>query len=85
MRAAISPRFELLIDVGAFGVGGEECGVFLGGHVKVLIDLARLTKLQLQHAFLGERSRCWRYCWTLLELSAFSNRAPSERALSGCE
>jgi len=27
--------------------------VFLGGHVKVLIDLARLTKLQFQHAFLG--------------------------------
>jgi hypothetical protein len=43
----------LLIQVGAFGVGGEECGVFLGGHVKVLIDLARLAKLQFQHAFLG--------------------------------
>ena len=50
---AISPRFELLIHVGAFGVGGEECGVFLGGHVKVLTDLARLAKLQFQNAFLG--------------------------------
>jgi hypothetical protein len=50
---AISPRFELLIHVGAFGVGGEECSVFVGGHVKVLIDLARLTKLQFQDAFLG--------------------------------
>ena len=50
---AISPRFELLIHVGAFGVGGEERGVFLGGHVKVLIDLFRLAKLQFQHAFLG--------------------------------
>src|ERR1700689_985364 len=30
----------------------------------------------------GERSRCWRYCWTLPELSAFSNRAPSGRSLS---
>ena len=29
----------------------------------------------------GERSRCWRYCWTLPELSAFSNRAPSGRSL----
>ena len=50
---AISPRFELLIHVGAFGVGGEECGVFLGGHVKVLIDLAGLAKLRFQNAFLG--------------------------------
>ncbi len=49
----MSARFELLIEVGAFGVGGEECRVFLGGHVKVLIDLARLAKLQFQHAFLG--------------------------------
>jgi hypothetical protein len=44
---------ELLIHISAFGVGGEECGVFLVGYVKVLIDLARLTKLQFQHAFLG--------------------------------
>ncbi len=43
----------MLIEVGAFGVSGEECGVFLGGDVKVLIDLARLAKLQFQHTFLG--------------------------------
>lgn len=49
----MSARFELLIEVGAFGVGGEECGVFLGGHVKVLVDLAGLAKLQFQHAFMG--------------------------------
>src|SRR5277367_3353987 len=30
----------------------------------------------------GERSRCWRCCWTLPELSAFSNRALSWRVLS---
>jgi hypothetical protein len=36
---------EVDVEISAFGVGGEECDVFLAGHVKVLIDLARLAKL----------------------------------------
>jgi len=43
----------LLIQEGAFGVGGEEGRVFLRGHVKVLIDFSGLAKLQLQHSLLG--------------------------------
>ncbi len=71
----------MLIHVGAFGIGGEECGVFLGGHVKVLIDLARLTKLQFHHAFLGSVADAGDTAG-LNRNSLHSNRALSGRALS---
>jgi len=82
---AISPRFELLIHVGAFGVGGEECGVFLGGYVKVLIDLARLAKLQFQNAFLGSVAMLAILLDSTGTLCILESSAFQVRSLLGCE
>jgi hypothetical protein len=40
---------EVDIEVSAFGIGGEERSVLLGGHVEVLIDLSILSEFQFQH------------------------------------
>ena len=40
---------ELEVEISAFGIGGEESGVLLGGHIEVLIDLSTLSKFQFQH------------------------------------
>ena len=37
---------ELEVEISAFGIGGEEGGVLLGGNIEVLIDLSTLSKLQ---------------------------------------
>jgi hypothetical protein len=37
---------ELAVEVGALGIGGEESGVLLSGHIEVLIDLSTLSKFQ---------------------------------------
>ena len=43
---------ELEVEISAYGIGGEEGGVLLGGHIKVLIDLSTLSKFQFQQVFL---------------------------------
>ena len=40
---------EVKVEISAFGIGGEESGVLLGGHIEVLIDLSTLSKFQFQH------------------------------------
>lgn len=40
---------EVDVEVSAFGIGGEESGVLLGGYIEVLIDLSTCSKFQLQH------------------------------------
>jgi hypothetical protein len=35
---------EVAVEVSALGIGGEESGVLLGGHIEVLIDLSTLSK-----------------------------------------
>jgi hypothetical protein len=40
---------EVAVEVSALGIGGEESGVLLGGHIEVLIDLSTLSKFQFQH------------------------------------
>lgn len=34
------------VQVRSFGIGGEECGVLLGGHIEVLIDLSTFSKFR---------------------------------------
>ena len=43
---------ELEVEISAFGIGGEEGGVLLGGDIEVLIDLSTLSKFQFQHLLL---------------------------------
>jgi hypothetical protein len=40
---------EVEVEISTFGVGGEEGGVLLGGHIEVLMDLSTLSKFQFQH------------------------------------
>jgi hypothetical protein len=40
---------EVAVEISALGIGGEEGGVLLGGHIEVLIDLSTLSKFQFQH------------------------------------
>ena len=40
----ILPGLEVEVEISAFGIGGEESGVLLGGHIEVLIDLSTLSK-----------------------------------------
>jgi hypothetical protein len=40
---------EVAVEISAPGIGGEEGGVLLGGHIEVLIDLSTLSKFQFQH------------------------------------
>jgi hypothetical protein len=40
---------EVAVEVSTLGIGGEEGGVLLGGHIEVLIDLSTLSKFQFQH------------------------------------
>jgi|SRR5580692_11299725 hypothetical protein len=40
---------EVAVEVSALGIGGEEGGVLLGGHIEVLVDLSSLSKFQFQH------------------------------------
>jgi hypothetical protein len=40
---------EVAVEVSTLGIGGEECGVLLGRHIEVLIDLSTLSKFQFQH------------------------------------
>ena len=40
---------EVEVEISAFGLGGEEGGVLVGGHIEVLIDLSTLSKFQFQH------------------------------------
>ena len=40
---------EVEIEVSALGIGREEGGVLLGGHVEILIDLSTFFKFQFQH------------------------------------
>lgn len=40
---------EVEVEVSSLGIGGEEGGVLLGGHIEVLIDLSTLSKFQFQH------------------------------------
>jgi hypothetical protein len=35
---------EVEVEISAFGLGGEEGGVLVGGHIEVLIDLSTLSK-----------------------------------------
>ncbi len=46
----IPPGLEVEVEISTFGVGGEEGGMLLGGHIEVLIDLSTLSKFQLQHS-----------------------------------
>ena len=62
---------ELEVEISAFGIGGEEGGVLLGGHIKVLIDLSTLSKFQFQHLLAQEDSRCWQYCSSRQKLAAY--------------
>ena len=39
----------MAVEVSALGIGGEESGVLLGGHIEVLIDRSTLSKFQFQH------------------------------------
>ena len=39
---------EVAVEVSAFGIGGEEGGVLLGGHIEVLVDLSTLSKFQFR-------------------------------------
>jgi hypothetical protein len=48
----IMSGLELEVQISAFGIGGEEGGVLLSGHIEVLIDLSTLSKFQFQHLFL---------------------------------
>jgi len=49
---AMLSGLEVEVEIGAFGIGGEEGSVLLGGNIEVLIDLSTLSKLQFQHLFL---------------------------------
>jgi hypothetical protein len=40
---------EVQVEINTFGIGSEESGVLLGGHIEVLIDLSTLSKFQFQH------------------------------------
>lgn len=40
---------EVQVEISAFGIGGDEGGVLLDGHIEVLIDLSTLSKFQFQH------------------------------------
>jgi hypothetical protein len=40
---------EVEIEISAFGIGGEESGVLLGGHIDVLIDLSTLSEFEFEH------------------------------------
>ena len=40
---------EVEVEISAFGIGGEESGVLLGGHIEVLTDLSTLSEFQFQH------------------------------------
>src|SRR5277367_1026147 len=42
-------ELEVVVEVSALGIGGEEGGVLLGGHIEILIDLSTLSKFQFQH------------------------------------
>ena len=44
---------ELEVEISAFGIGVEESGVLLGGHIEVLVDLSTLSKFQFQHPLFG--------------------------------
>lgn len=35
---------EVEVEIGTIGLGGEEGGVLVGGHIEVLIDLSTLSK-----------------------------------------
>ena len=35
---------EVEVEISAFGLGGEEGGVLVGGHIEVLIYLSTLSK-----------------------------------------
>ena len=35
---------EVEVEISAFGLGGEEGRVLVGGHIEVLIDLSTLSK-----------------------------------------
>jgi len=43
---SILSGLEVEVEVSAFRIGGEECGMLLGGHIEVLIDLSTLSKFQ---------------------------------------
>jgi hypothetical protein len=43
---------EVEVEISAFGLGGEEGGVLVGGHIEVLINLSTLSKFQFQHLLL---------------------------------
>jgi hypothetical protein len=43
---------DVEVEISAFGLGGEEGGVLVSGHIKVLIDLSTLSKFQFQHVLL---------------------------------
>lgn len=49
---------EMEVEISAFGIGGEEGGVLLGGHIEVLIDLSTLSKFPVPVPVAQERSRC---------------------------
>jgi hypothetical protein len=40
---------EVAVEVSALGIGSEEGGMLLGGHIEVLVDLSALSKFQFQH------------------------------------
>ncbi len=40
---------EVEVEISAFGIGCEEGGMLLRGHIEVLIDLSTLSKFQFQH------------------------------------
>jgi len=40
---------ELEVEISTFGIGCEEGGMLLRGHIEVLIDLSTLSKFQFQH------------------------------------
>lgn len=40
---------EMEVEVSALGIGSEEGGVLLGGHIEVLIDLSTLSEFQFQY------------------------------------
>jgi len=40
----ILPGLEVEVEISAFGLGSEEGGVLVGGHIEILIDLSTLSK-----------------------------------------
>jgi hypothetical protein len=72
---------EVEVEISAFGIGREESGVLLGGHIEVLIDLSTLSEFQFQHPLfrsIADASDTAGVCWNSLHAFLDADEPPPE-------